>query len=398
MSKKVWLNKKPDTVLDWIGIVFASIGFYLLLGNLDFFFNMGSSVLSILSPFAGGILLAYMLDPIVRYVSHKFLHDNKKMRWIAIVAAYIVAVLLIVALVSLVVPQIVSSVTMLFNNIPGYIQNVQDTLLYLQANYGVDLTRVLEMLDDYEAMLGQIYGMLTNMAPQIMGYVGSFASNTVAIFTAVASSVYMLADKDRLLYQLRMLAHAFLPREVAANTLRICKLANQNFSGFFVGKIVDSVIIWLITFIIMQLLRMNFAPLISVVVGVTNIIPVFGPFIGAVPGLVILLFVDPVQALEFLVLIIVIQQVDGNFIGPKILGQSIGLSALWVLFSIILGGDLFGVVGMVLGVPVFATFYALLRQAVYFCLERRGLNPDGTPVEGTAEAPAPQEEPVPSET
>ena len=185
---------------------------------------------------------------------------------------------------------------------------------------------------------------------------------------------------EHLLHQLRTLAHAFLPEKAAENTLRICHYANVNFTGFFVGKIIDSAIIGVITFVAMAILRLDFALLISVFIGITNIIPVFGPFIGAIPSIFILLLVDPIQAVIFGVLILVIQQVDGNFIGPKILGSSIGISALWILFSIVVGGDLFGLVGMVVGVPLFATFYGLAREFVHYMLDKRGLDSEGNHV------------------
>ena len=146
------------------------------------------------------------------------------------------------------------------------------------------------------------------------------------------------------------------------------------------GKIIDSAIIGVITFVAMAILRLDFALLISVFIGITNIIPVFGPFIGAIPSIFILLLVDPIQAVIFGVLILVIQQVDGNFIGPKILGSSIGISALWILFSIVVGGDLFGLVGMVVGVPLFATFYGLAREFVHYMLDKRGLDSEGNHV------------------
>ena len=189
----------------------------------------------------------------------------------------------------------------------------------------------------------------------------------------------MLASKDKLIHQTKTLVHAFLPESIARNTLRICHYANENFTGFFVGKIIDSGIIGGLTFVLMSILRLDFALLVSVFVGITNIIPVFGPFIGAIPSIFILLLVDPVQALIFAVLILFIQQVDGNFIGPKILGQSIGISSLWVLFSIVVGGDLFGLVGMVIGVPLFATLYGLLHEIVVYLLDRRGIDAEGNP-------------------
>lgn len=403
MSKNLWLNKKPESILDWVGVIFASIAFYLFLGHIDLFVNAGGKILGILTPFAWGIVLAYILDPIARTVSHYLLHDNKKMRWVSILVAYIVGIAVIVLLLALVVPQVVSSVTILLTSIPGYISGLQETLQYVQDNFGLNLSSVEAILDNYEALMKEVYSVASSWAPEIVGYLGGVATNVVTVFTALASSIYMLFDKEKLLRQMRTLVHAFLPGNVAANTLRICSFANRNFSGFFIGKIIDSAIIWLICFIWFTIVRLNFTPLISVVVGITNIIPVFGPFIGAIPCFVILLFVDPIQALIFLVSILVIQQLDGNFIGPKILGQSIGISALWVLFSIVLGGDLLGIVGMVLGVPVFATFYGLLREFLQWCLDRRGIDAGGNPlptVTAADDAPAPEDategEPAPA--
>ena len=152
---------------------------------------------------------------------------------------------------------------------------------------------------------------------------------------------------------------------------------------------IDALLVGIETFVLMSILGLNFAPLISVLVGVTNIIPIFGPFIGAVPATVILLFADPIQAVEFVILILVVQQIDGNFIAPRIVGDAIGLSGLWVLMAIILGGDLFGLPGMVVGVPLFGVLYTLLRQMVAAGLTGRGIDAEGNPL--------PQDPPLPKE-
>lgn len=372
-------------MLDWFCVVGACIAFYLLLNNLGYFLGRIGIFINILSPFAGGIVIAYILDPMVKFFYAKLFKEKKGTRGFAILLAYAVAILLLMLLAWLVVPQIVNSIGMLFTNFPSYIQGVQEMLLYVQSEYGIDLQQATKMLDDSEAMVKEIYAMATEAMPQIVASIGSVASNFVAIFTSIAASIYMLADKDHLLHQLRTLAHAFLPEKVASNTLRICHYANVNFTGFFVGKIIDSAIIGVITFAAMTILRLDFAVLISVFIGITNIIPVFGPFIGAIPSVFILLLIDPLQAVIFCVLILIIQQLDGNFIGPKILGSSIGISALWILFSIVVGGDLFGIVGMVVGVPVFATLYGLAQEFVHYALDKRGIDSDGNPVEHEAE-------------
>lgn len=383
-EKNIW-SKRPESMLDWFCVVGACIAFYLLLNNLGYFLGRIGIFINILSPFAGGIVIAYILDPMVKFFYARLFKEKKGTRGFAILLAYAVAILLLMLLGWLVVPQIVNSIGMLFTNFPSYIQGVQEMLLYVQSEYGIDLQQATKMLDDSEAMVKEIYAMATNAMPQIVASIGSVASNFVAIFTSIAASIYMLADKDHLLHQLRTLAHAFLPEKAASNTLRICHYANVNFTGFFVGKIIDSAIIGVITFVAMTILRLDFAVLISVFIGITNIIPVFGPFIGAIPSVFILLLIDPLQAVIFCVLILIIQQLDGNFIGPKILGSSIGISALWILFSIVVGGDLFGIVGMVVGVPVFATLYGLAQEFVHYALDKRGIDSEGNPVEHEAE-------------
>lgn len=379
-EKHIW-SKKPETMLDWFCVVAACIAFYLLLNNLNYFVGGIGKFINILSPFAGGVVIAYILDPVVKLFYHKLFKEKKGIRWLAILLAYLVAILLIVLLAWLVIPQIVNSIGMLFTNFPSYIQGIQDVLTMIQDRFGVDLSQATKMLDDSEAMVKEVYSLASSAMPQIVASLGSVASNFVSTFTSLAASIYMLADKKHLLHQLRTLAHAFLPEKVAENTLRICHYANVNFTSFFIGKIIDSAIIGVITFVAMTILRLDFAVLISVFIGITNIIPVFGPFIGAIPSIFILLLVNPIQAAIFCVLILIIQQLDGNFIGPKILGSSIGISALWILFSIVVGGDLFGIVGMVVGVPVFATLYGLAQEFVHYLLDRRGIDSDGKPVE-----------------
>lgn len=380
----IW-SKKPETILDWFCVVGACIAFYLILNNLGYFLGKIGFFIGILSPFAGGVVIAYILDPMVKFFYIRLFKEKKGTRGFAILLAYAVAILLLVLLAWLVVPQIVNSIGMLFTNFPSYIQGIQDALTMIQDRFGVDLSQATKMLDDSEAMVKEVYSLASSAMPQIVASLGSVASNFVSTFTSLAASIYMLADKKHLLHQLRTLAHAFLPEKVAENTLRICHYANVNFTSFFIGKIIDSAIIGVITFVAMTILRLDFAVLISVFIGITNIIPVFGPFIGAIPSIFILLLVNPIQAAIFCVLILIIQQLDGNFIGPKILGSSIGISALWILFSIVVGGDLFGIVGMVVGVPVFATLYGLAQEFVHYLLDRRGIDSEGKPVEHEAE-------------
>ena len=361
----------------------------MVLGALDSIAAGAGKVLAILSPFAGGVVLAYVLDPFVRWMTKTVLKNNAGLRWAAILCAYAVFLLLLVLLVWLVLPQVAASMVTLFTSLPGYIENVQNLLREIQNSWGIDLQGFVEMLDNYEQLMNNLYTMAVDASPQIVGYLQAVASNVVSVFTAVASSIYMLSGKDKLLRQLRTAVHAALPRGMAESLLRICRTANENITGFYVGKVMDSAVVGVVLFIVMSILGIDFAPVIAVLMGVCNIIPIFGPFIGAVPSVIILLFVNPLQALEFVILVVVVQQVDSNVIAPKILGRSMGISAFWVLFAVLLGANLFGVVGMVMGVPVFATLYGLAGEAVRWLLDRRGIDEDGVRIvrpESAAEA------------
>lgn len=387
MDEKKWLRRKPQTNLDYLAIVLIAVAFYMMLMNAQTFLNALSGVLNILSPFAGGVVIAYCLNPIVKGLMKHVFRGNQKLLGLAMLIAYLFGLAIVVLLMVLIVPQTISSIMMFYQNFDGYAKNLIAMLQDLDARYPtVDLSLTITAVENLNATMSDLLAIVvkavTDRVPQIIGYVSGMATSLVAVFTAIVSSIYLLLQKNQLLRHARVLTRAFLPKAAAETTLRICHDANRNFGGFFAGKIVDSAIIGVMTFVSMQLLGLSYAPLISIIVGITNIIPVFGPFIGAVPGALILLFLEPMQALIFLVLILVIQQLDGNVIGPMILGDSIGISALWVLFAIVVGGDLFGLVGMVVGVPLFATVYGILRSAARHCLREKGY----TDVEGSVSA------------
>ena len=168
MSKNIWLQKKPQSVLDWLGIIFCSIGFYILLGHLNLFVGAVGKVLNILAPFATGIVIAYVLDCIVRPVHHKLLKDNPKMRWLAILIAYVAAVLIIFVLGWMVIPQVISSIVILFENLPSYFNNVQSLLLTIQENYGLDVSKAVTALDDYEQLMNELGNLLAGAVPKIV--------------------------------------------------------------------------------------------------------------------------------------------------------------------------------------------------------------------------------------
>lgn len=373
MNAKHWLDQKPQTIRDWLGMALLCGIFYAMMVHLAVFLGWIGAMLRVLSPFAGALILAYVLDTLVRPIHHYLFRDRPGLRWAAILLTYVLAVLAVMLLAWQVLPKVGASVTTLFKNLPGYVENTQKALLFVQQRYAVDLSPVIDLLDDYERLMGNAYDLVKEVTPRLAGYLSNVASYALHFVIVVAGSVYMLADKAHLLRQMRMIVRAILPKKQADDLLSICSYANRNFSEFFFGKIFDAVIIGVLLFAAMSLLGLSFAPLISVLVGFCALIPMFGAYIGAIPGLLILLFVDPLQALVLLILLIILQQLDSRVIAPRVLGRSVGVSAFWVLFAVVVGGTLMGPVGMVLGVPAFITVYGLLRGLIYWVLDRRGV-------------------------
>ena len=395
-----WLKKKPESTMDWLIIVFAAITFYLMLSNAGYVIGVMESFMAILTPFAAGIVIAYIINPVVVW-SHKHIcRNHPKLHWLSMLIGYIVAIVVVGVMGYLITTQVITAIATFSSNLDGYQTNLLRMLdelsewkllpeswdLSVAKDYVGDLSKITKTLADW--LLAQVteFGKIFNDVKNIF----------VLSFTAIASSIYLLTQKQKLLRHARILTRAFLPRRVANNVLRICHQANRNLSGFFSGKIIDSAIIGVLTYLCMMIFGMKFAPVISIIVGVTNIIPVFGPFIGAIPGILLLVFIEPLQALGFAVLILVIQQLDGNVIGPKILGDAVGVDALWVLVSIVIGGELLGLPGMVIGVPAFATVMSVVKELAEWCLRRKGIDKNGNELNSDGEPVAP-EKPVEEE-
>ena len=409
MEQRKWYQRKPETILDWMLIIFSSIALYIFFINFPKVKAVANQLLDILAPFAAGVAIAYIVNPVVEWTHKHLLRSNPKLRWLAMLTGYVVAVAIVVGMLYLIVTQVYKGITDFAEELPRY---ARDLKLYLIDNESslpewLPVQQIIHYLNNLTELVSELLKWVMtkvldtkeNLSYQqiITGAIeqtfGSISDIFMDVFTALAASIYLLIQKRKLLRNAGILTRAFLPPRVASNVLRICHQANRNLSGFFTGKIIDSAIIGVLTFLLMTLFKMKFAAVISIIVGVTNIIPVFGPFIGAVPGIILLVFVDPLQALGFAVLILFIQQLDGNFIGPTILGDAIGIDALWILVSIVVGGALFGLVGMVVGVPVFATMYSVVKEFAEWCLRRKGIDKDGNLLSEPAVVPA---EPAPA--
>ena len=374
---KNWLDRTPRTARDLLYLIAAAAVIWLVVGALPGTAGGFAAVLGALSPFAGGIALAYVLDIPTRFYAEKLFRGKRAP---AIVLAYLTFIVVLAAVIGLILPQLVQSISTFVNALPGYLDSAAASLgaLLKRFNADTDLTATLtaNLENSGERFQETAANMMSTVAGAAAAGAAGAAGRVLDAFVSLAASIYLLAEKEPLLKACRALLRALFPPPAAAGVLSVFQLANRTFSGYIGGQLLDALLVGVETFIAMLILRLNYAPIIAVLVAVTNIIPIAGPYIGAIPSaLLLLLSGEPLQALIFCILILVVQQVDGNFIAPRILGGATGISGLWVLVAIIVGGGLFGIVGMVVGVPVMAVLAALLKQAVGAGLTARGLDP-----------------------
>lgn len=340
-------------------------------------------VISVLSPFFIGFFIAYVLNPIVNWIDDfygKKLFKKKLKpslrRGLSILSAYISALGALIIILTYVVPQFTASIQDLAENIPVMYNAAYEYLNNFQERYpDLDIAFLQDKINELKPQLINFgTNIVTNAFPLIFDISVSIVRSIVNIMLAIVISAYIIIDKRLLSRNIKRLVYSILKKDNADYLCITVTKCNSIFSGFIFGKLIDSLIIGIICFILMSILRLPYAVLLSTIVGITNVIPYFGPFIGAVPGVIIYLLLDPIQAIMFGVLIFVLQQFDGLYLGPKILGESTGLKPIWVIFAITVGGAYFGVLGMFLGVPIVAVLAYLLNDFVERRLKKKELS------------------------
>lgn len=388
-------NKGPSKIrqqfsngMTYFLVIVACVVFYFALLRIDMITSLVSKVVDVLKPVIYGLALAYLLNPIVKFVDSKLVPVlEKKMssekakklsRTMGIVAALLFLIALIVALCNMLIPELYQSIRDLVLTLPGQInemvshveniQNQDSTIGVIVKNAVEEGTNVFQNWFRNDFMT-QINTIMSNVTVGIVGLVGEFVNFVLGLIV----SVYVLYGKERFTSQAKKMTYAFLSNDHANMLLHLTKKSNEIFGGFIIGKIIDSAIIGVLCFIGLSILRMPYTLLVSVVVGVTNVIPFFGPYIGAIPSAILITLADPKMGLYFLIFILILQQVDGNIIGPHILGDSTGLTPFWVLFSILVGGGLFGFVGMIMGVPTLAVIFYIIGMIAERRLEKKNL-------------------------
>lgn len=380
---KIDWNRKYTTIAVYSFIVICfSIIFAGIIKEMDKVMGVVNLLSTTLQPFFIGFIIAYLLNFILVFLEDKILSkktfkSEKAKRALSLISTYIIAGFTLYLFMLFVFPQLIDSIMGLVNSIPQYIENatnlINDIANEVNQNINVDQEYINLALEQWQQFINMAATIISNLIPMIGTAITSVASSIWNIVIGLIISIYLLLEKENFVALFKKLTYANLSKGKADYMVTLANRSNQIFGDFLSGKIIDSAIIGVLTFIVLTIFKMPYILLISVIIGITNIIPFFGPFIGAIPAFVIIMFVDPVKALWFLVIIFAIQQLDGNIIGPKILGDSIGISAFWILFSILVAGKILGIVGMIVGVPIFAITYSVIKEFTEHKLKEKGL-------------------------
>lgn len=353
-------------------------------------------LMDIIAPILYGCVIAYLLTPVLNWFERVILRQGgeKSAKWarpVAMVLTWLVVFLLFYGLWSILVPELYKSIAQLAGNVKNYYSTIEKWVLRLLENNPDLASRAQDLFNQYYQQFSQLDyqqaldWLQTNLAPQLQTAVQAVSGGVVGAFTflknlllGIMVSLYLLASKEKSSAAGCKLCYTLLPEDWAAWFIRGVKATDRIFSGFVRGKLLDSLIIGIICFVCSTILEFPYAPLVSVFVGVTNIIPFFGPFLGAIPSAFLILLASPIKSLYFIIFVVVLQQFDGNILGPKILGDSTGISGFWVIVAILVGGGLWGVVGMFLGVPICACVYAGVRAYSNYRLRKKGLPADAS--------------------
>ena len=374
-------------------VILFTIGLIFFFIHITDVINVLGIIFKVLAPIMYGLVLAYLLNyPYKLFKDHVFKKMGTKHKWLrsvrkplSLILTYLIIFGIVAFLVSTLIPELSSSVTTLIDNVPVYekaIKSAADSVVSFVYNLsGYNLYELASFSNIVALITGNdttefIKNIATNYIPTAFSTVLGIGTGLYNWGLGIIISIYLLASKERLIRQFKIAIVAYTPERFHKRFFKVGDVFNNKCGKFIVGKIIDSSIIGIMCFIGLSIFKFHYPLLISVIIGVFNLIPFFGPIIGAIPTAFLLLIINPMEALGFIVFLIVLQQFDGNILGPKILGETVGISGFWIMISVIVGGGLFGVPGMLLGVPVFAAIYTLVEEGAYNRLKKKAISVD----------------------
>lgn len=364
-------------ILTYVSVTLITIVVFFSFYNLSALKSFVGNMFSLVSPFVLGFAIAFLLNKPMMFIEVNLLGSlNMKSghkRTISAIFAIIIGIAAVSAFFWLLIPQLIDSIVSLVESFPSYITQFQAFVEEMIQKNNLDIEEIQKFFGGQD-IFSKLTQMVSEALPEMARISYNFMSSMLNLLLGIMSALYMMMDKEKLCRHARIAIYAIFPNETATYLIHTGHTTSDIFNNFIIGKAIDSLIIGVLCYIGMSILQLPYAILLSVIVGVTNMIPVFGPFIGAVPGMFILLIIHPLYAVYFALFILLLQQFDGNILGPLILGDKLGLPSLWILFAVCVGGGVFGIVGMFIGVPVFAVIYTLAREWFTYRLKQKNMS------------------------
>ena len=375
-------NFLGDKFKEYWGIVTYIIILAYVIFNFKNLISGAGNIIGIISPFIIGIAIAFVLNLIMVIFEEKIFSflDNKNYikyskfkRPLSVALTFILVFVVILGLISFIIPQLIDSISTLTDAVPTYMKSFETLISKYVSHTEILNTIWNNFLSAWKEVL-QFTGQI--LASSLSGVVNITLGFTSGLFNFIISiffAIYMLLNKEKLQLGIKKVLYAFSGKKLADKVMYLGKISNEAFSNYIGGQFIEAIIIGVLCFIGMIILRMPYALLISVIISVTALIPIFGAFIGTIPSAFIILIIDPMQAIWFIIFIIVLQQIEGNLIYPKVVGGSIGLPPIWVILAMVVGGNTFGLIGILLGIPIFSVIYKVFKEFVYKRLNNKDI-------------------------
>lgn len=385
MKLKEWIDDpkfSQKTIKAAMLLVTFTVALIYIVFHLEQAGSFLSTLFSLFSPFLLGIAVAFVLNVLLKLFEDRifgFLKRKNSNIWqkcgrgICVLLSFIMVFLILGGIIFFVVPELANSIQILTAAIPSYVVTFTNWLNEVLTKFDLDQLKETVMQIDWTSFLTQASQVTTDLVGSVATATMGVASGVLTFVMSLIFAVYMLFSKEKLIKNLKRVLYAFLPPKRAQKVISVGSLASNIFSGFVTGQVTEALILGCLCYLGMSIIRLPYALLISVIVSLTSLIPILGAYLGGAIGAFILLIIDPLYCLWFLVFLVILQQVEGNLIYPRVVGTSIGLPGIWVLLAILVCGNLWGIPGILMGVPLFSVVYTLLRTATRDFLQKKGI-------------------------
>ncbi len=359
--------KTKEELKNWIILILVAVISFWFINNLELFMNIIKKLFVVTSPFILGFVIAYILNiPMVKIektLKNKIKNKKVPIRVISITLSLIIFIAVILFVAFMLIPELIENLELLIQNIPILIDKVEVWLLDLLSEYPEIQSKINEIFSD-TSTTNIIMTILNYILNSSISFVSSLVSSVITIFTSLVFAIYMLSQKEYLIKSIKKIMNAYVNKKYINRIMEISRQTNYVFSKFISGQCVEAVILGCIFFVVLNIFRFPYALIISVITSITSLIPIFGAFIAMVIGAILIAITSPIKSLIFMIVFVVIQQIEGNLIYPRVVGKSVGLSPMLTLLAVTVGGGLFGIIGMLIGLPIASVIYSLIVSDV----------------------------------